>query len=550
SAPSEPSDADTLQRLTRALGQQYEVHGLVGRGGFAEVYEVWDKSLERRLAVKVLRPDAAWTAGMLARFRDEARAVAKLTHANILPIHFVGEVEGIIYYAMPYVEGRSLGDTLRSDGALEPDHALAIARPVLEALQHAHEKGLIHRDIKPDNIMIEKTSGRPLRVDFGIAKRMEAGKGLTQTGFVVGTPHYMSPEQALGQGDLDSRTDIYAMGAVLFQMVTGAPPFDGDTSQEIVAQHITQPPPLATAVNAKIPKWVSDVIVRCMAKRPADRYPSATDVAQALARGRASGAQQAVSAVRVAQAVQSGEPTVAVPSGERPAARPSAPTVPMPMPTEPASVPLAAGSARGRGRRWVIGAAVGLLAAGGAGAYYLSGRPALAIENRLVEPVAVAFNADPPRTVDPGATGHFPLPRARAPVVRWRLIRPTMPGGAALGAELTGTIQPGRVRGAVQHAVDASVTDRPYFAPLITNASDRPLTVTVNAGLQGATSCACWIQPGASRVRIGYFPLFQNSTVRVHDQQGRWAMFTDLGPKVDPASGAVGLRFETADLRR
>ena len=536
------SSAETLERLTRALGEQYEVRSLLGRGGFAEVYEVWDRSLERRLALKVLRPDVAWTSGMLTRFKQEAKAVAQLAHPNILPIHFVGETEGIVYYAMPYVEGQSLGDLLRSGGALTPDKALGIARPILDALQHAHEKGLVHRDIKPDNIMIDRASGRPLLVDFGIAKRMEAGKGLTQTGFVVGTPHYMSPEQALGQADLDPRSDLYAMGAVLFQMVTGAPPCEGDTLQEIVAKHITEAPPLATSVNARIPQWLSDVIVRCMAKKPADRFQSASDVGRALTVGRMSGPQEAVSAARVAAAVQREEPTVVVPSGQRPAARPSAVTTPLPRAAAQARPAVARSLWAALGIPVVV-----LLIAGGLAAHMLLSQPEIVVINHLAEPIRVGVGDAADRTVDPGAEVST-KPSAKEGV-RWRLVRPVTPEGTAMGIEMSGVLLP-EGRGTTRREIRAVNGDAATFGPLITNATDRPLTITVNAGLQGAASCGCTIPPGTGRVKIGYYSLFQNSTVRAEDDRGRSATFGDLGKEVDPASGLVGLRFETKDLRR
>ncbi|HEX6668795.1 MAG TPA: serine/threonine-protein kinase, partial [Gemmatimonadales bacterium] len=270
--PHPAGETHALDRLQRALGRQFRVVRLIGRGGFAEVFEVVDTDLQRRLAVKVLRSDLPWSAATITRFKHEARAIARLSHPNTVPIHFVGEGEGLVYYAMPYLEGRTVTDLLRAEGALSADHALRIVEPVLDALQHAHEHGLVHRDVKPDNILLESGTGRPLLVDFGIVKYLDGPAHLTEAGYIVGTPLYMSPEQALGSRSVDARSDVYGMGAVLFQLLTGAPPFEGTDSQEIVGRHIREPVPSASLSRDNVPPWVKALVLRCMAKHPDDRY--------------------------------------------------------------------------------------------------------------------------------------------------------------------------------------------------------------------------------------------------------------------------------------
>jgi Protein kinase domain len=507
-----PSDHDTARRLAAALGPGYEVRGLVGRGGFAEVHEVWDRELERRLAVKVIRPDVAWTGGILQRFKQETRTVAKLQHPNILPIHFVGEGEGLVYYAMPFVEGQSLGDLLRARGALPAEHAVRIALPILDALQHAHAAGLVHRDIKPDNVMLDRASGRPLLMDFGIAKRLDSAAGLTQVGFVVGTPHYMSPEQALGEVNLDSRSDLYSFGAVLFQMVTGAPPFDGDSSQEIVGKHLAEPAPLPATVNARVPAWLSAAIVRCLEKKPDDRFQSAAMLADALQVGTA---QAPVTADSTAA-------TELVPTAERQRAAPPG------------------------GRRWVLWAALGVVVLAGLTAAWLLTRPRLVFENALAVPVTLSL-AGRDHVVAPGERTRIRLGGRAPDAALWIARRPAGDGGRPMGAEVHGALQLGGRR--ITAAARAVTGDAAFFAPLITNETGRPLRVTVNAGSGAAMECDCTVPPGTVRAPIGYYPLFQNSSVRVTDGAGRSATFTDLGSQVNRESGVVGLRFTAADLR-
>jgi hypothetical protein len=533
------AEADIPGRLARALGANYEVRRLLGEGGFAQVFEVWDKGLERRLAVKVLKPDLAWSAGMLERFKQETRSIARLNHGNILAIHFVGEGDGLVYYAMPFVEGESLANLIRRLGALPPERALAIVRPLLEALDHAHQAGLVHRDIKPDNVMLEASTGRPLLVDFGIAKRIDGEGHKTQTGFVVGTPQYMSPEQALGQGDLDGRTDLYAMGAMLYQMVTGTPPFDGNTSQEIVGKHLSEPAPIATAKNARIPMWLSDVIVRCLAKRPDERFQSARALLDALTTGRSSGAQQSVSAERVVRQLQADAATTVLPSAEQPVGAATTPGA-TPTPAAPSPPPKRRGK---MGRQLVLL----LLAAGLTFGWLQLRRPVLVVENRLVEPIRVVVGNETVE-VAPGASVEQKVRRRGPLVAQWYLVRPTGPSGP-LGVEVQGSITVDQPRGRIERTITTRSAAEPVFAPLITNAADLPLGITVNAGTQRAMPCDCRVNPGATRARIGYYPLYRNSSVTA-TLGSATASFTDLGDKVDATNGTVGLRFAAENFPR
>src|SRR2546425_487839 len=510
--------AATSERLARALGSKYEVKRLIGRGGFAEVYELWDKDLDRRLACKVLHPEIAWTPGMLARFRQEAKALARLQDPSILAIHFTGDGEGLVYYVMRFVEGESIAERLRRRGPYTADEALKIAEPILQALSHAHTQGLVHRDIKPDNVMVEAKSGRVLLLDFGIAKLLdprggEAGGAKTATGFTVGTVQYMSPEQALGQPNLDGRSDLYAFGAMLYQMVTGTPPYDGNSSAEIVGKHLSDPVPVASDVNAKIPRWLSTVIVKCLAKKPEDRFQDADDVLAALDAGRTSGSERLVGAHTLERQVRR--------SGQ---------------------------VRRGSGRLgwWVAGVLGAALVAGGVG------RPGRAFgsggavrHNALVEPIEILSHGVPVDTVAPEATQRLSLRRDQRGELRWRLIRP---GNPPIGEPLEGPLPAfPRAGGRLLADVSAEVGGQRYFAPLITNASASDITLEVNPTTAAAVRCNCLVSKSAVRTHIGYYRLYQNTSVAAynsaHPYIGPHADRHGFAGRVVPQSGVVVLTF-------
>jgi eukaryotic-like serine/threonine-protein kinase len=279
----EDFDREARARLEQALGPTYELRELLGRGGFGDVYAAWDVRLKREVAIKALRADLVVTGGMLERFRREAEAAAGLRHPHIVPIYAVGEEGNVAWFAMPLVKGDSLRTVMEREGPFAPAEARRILREAASALAAAHAAGIIHRDIKPDNIMLEGPERRVLLMDFGIAKAVaEAEHGLTGSGFILGTPQYMSPEQAAGERIIDGRSDLYSLGVVGYQMLAGKAPFEGTSPGALIVGHVTQPPPPLQEVRPDLPAPLASTVMRCLAKQPADRWDSAEQLVRAL----------------------------------------------------------------------------------------------------------------------------------------------------------------------------------------------------------------------------------------------------------------------------
>jgi serine/threonine-protein kinase len=269
-----------IDRLTSALTDRYTVERELGRGGMATVYLAQDLKHNRQVAIKVLLPEIAATLGT-KRFLVEIETAARLNHPHILPLYDSGEVDDFVYYVMPYVEGESLRERLERDRQLVIEDALRIAREVADALSYAHAQGVVHRDIKPENILI--SAGHAVLADFGIARAIsEAGdERLTGTGMVLGSPEYMSPEQATGES-LDGRADIYALGCVLYEMLSGEPPFVGRTPQAILARRVTEAPPSVRAMRETVPLRIDETVRQALARVPADRFDTAASMIEAL----------------------------------------------------------------------------------------------------------------------------------------------------------------------------------------------------------------------------------------------------------------------------
>src|SRR2546428_2838375 len=272
---------DQLERLKTALADRYAIERALGSGGMATVYLADDLKHHRKVAVKVLRPELAAALGP-DRFLREVEIAAKLNHPHILALYDSGEADGFLFYVMPYIRGESLRRKLGREKQLPIDEALRITGQVASALDHAHQREVIHRDIKPENVLLYE--GEAVVADFGIALavRAAADERLTQTGLVVGTPEYMSPEQAAGEREVDGRSDVYSLGCLLYETLAGEPPYMGPTAQSVIAKRLADPVPSIRRLRAAVPSAVEHALVKALARHPADRFASAGAFVQAL----------------------------------------------------------------------------------------------------------------------------------------------------------------------------------------------------------------------------------------------------------------------------
>ena len=270
------------ERVVTAVGQQYELECEIGRGGMSVVYRARDLRLNRVVAIKVLPPELAYDPAIRTRFTREAQTSAQLSHAHIVPIYDVGERDGIAYFVMANVTGGNLAELLAREPRQPVEEVRRLLCEIADALAYAHLRGVVHRDIKPDNVLLDRDSGRAIVTDFGIARAIEAGTRLTVTGNAVGTPTYMSPEQAMGERELDGRSDIYSLGVLAYQMLTGRVPFSAGNSMALLLKHVSESPRPIAELRPEAPKALREVVERALMKAPEDRWPTAGAMRDAL----------------------------------------------------------------------------------------------------------------------------------------------------------------------------------------------------------------------------------------------------------------------------
>ena len=269
-------------RLVAAVGDHYLIEDELGRGGMAAVFRALDVRLSRRVAIKLLPPELAFNASVRSRFLREAQMAAQLTHPNIVPIFTVDERDGLVYFVMALVDGESLGARVARHGAMPIDQVRTIVGEVADALDYAHRQGVVHRDIKPDNILLDRATGRPMVTDFGIARAAAEESRLTVTGMAVGTPAYMSPEQAMGERDVDGRSDLYSLGVVAYQLIAGDTPFKATNTPAMLMKHVSEPPAPLRGRRPDVPASLASAVERALAKKPEDRWRSAAEMRDAV----------------------------------------------------------------------------------------------------------------------------------------------------------------------------------------------------------------------------------------------------------------------------
>ncbi|HEY3279898.1 MAG TPA: protein kinase [Gemmatimonadales bacterium] len=280
-ASTTSGEIENLQRrLQRIVEGKYTITRMLGKGGMGAVFLAQDLALDREVAIKVLPPDISQDPKVVQRFQQEAKTAAKLDHTNIIPIYRVESEGGLNYFVMKYIAGTSLEDVLEQKQALSSEYIQRVLWEAACALGHAHQRGIVHRDVKPANIMFDH-DGRVMLTDFGISKALQAASGFTGTGMIIGTPHYMAPEQAKGQ-QVDGRADQYSMGVVGYRMITQQLPFSGDSVHTILYKHIFEQAPRTSAIRQDLPPHLSESISRALAKEPDQRYPTMEDFATAV----------------------------------------------------------------------------------------------------------------------------------------------------------------------------------------------------------------------------------------------------------------------------
>jgi serine/threonine protein kinase len=354
-----------LQRLQRLVEGKYKIERMVGKGGMGAVFLAHDLTLEREVAIKVLPPDISMDEHIVKRFQQEAKTAAKLDHTNIIPIYRVESDGGLNYFVMKYIEGTSLEDVLDQKQPLTIDYVQRVLWEAACALGHAHQRGVVHRDVKPANIMFDH-DGRVMLTDFGISKALQAASGFTGTGMIIGTPHYMAPEQAKG-GTVDGRADQYSLGVVAYRMITGELPYTGDSVHTILYKHIFEEIPRVSGKRIGTPEFMTGAVSRALSKEPEQRFPTMEEFATAV------WPEQPVAVPKKGAASKSQQrrpPPPRTAPADAPTEVTTAPTTPIPR----AGLKIPAEKKKRSSVGMVVGAVV--LVAAGVGGYFALGKKA------------------------------------------------------------------------------------------------------------------------------------------------------------------------------